>query len=91
VVGGSFDTRRGLYEPLFGTQNSTRLSDFLQLDAEGSYTFIVAALHLELFVELMNLTNHHNVEEWVYDTTFSRRSELWGLPFFGLLGLRGGF
>lgn len=89
VLGGSFDVRRGVYEPLFGAQSSVRLADFFQLDVEASYTFTFRAFHLELFAELMNLTNRHNVEEWVYDSTFTRRSELWGLPFFGLVGLRG--
>ena len=89
VLGSAFDARRGVYEPLFGALNSTRLSDFLQLDLEASYTFHFGGVHLELFVELLNLTNRRNVEEWVYDSTFTQRGALWGLPIFPLVGLRG--
>lgn len=88
VLSGSADLRRGVYEPTFGAHNGSRLPDFFQLDAEVSRGLLVGRVRVELFVELMNLTNRHNVEEWVYDTTFTRREALWGLPFFGLLGVR---
>lgn len=91
VVGRVLDLRRGVYEPLYGAVNSTRLGDFLELDLEATYRLQWGPLHLELFVELLNVTNRRNVEEWAYDTTFSQRGELWGLPLFGLLGARAGF
>ena len=88
---GSFDVRRGVYEPVFGVQNSTRLPDFVQLDLEAARSFTFGRGWLELFVEVLNVTNRPNVEEWIYDSTFSRRTALTGLPIFGTLGLRGGF
>lgn len=91
VVGSVLDLRRGVYEPLYGAVNSARLGDFVELDLEATYRLDWGPVHLELFVELLNVTNRRNVEEWAYDTTFSQRGELWGLPLFGLLGARAAF
>lgn len=91
VVGSYLDVRRGVFEPVFGAQSSARLADFLQLDLEASRTFTWGRWWLELFAEVLNVTNRRNVEEWAYDSTFSRREALLGLPLFGTLGLRGGF
>lgn len=91
VIASSFDVRRGVFEPRFGAQNSTRLPDFLQLDVEASRSFSWGRWWLEVFVEVLNVTNRPNVEEWIYDSTFSRRADLTGLPVFGTLGLRGRF
>ena len=91
VTGATFDLRRGVFEPRFGAQNSARLPDFLELDLEAGYRFEWGALFLEPFLELLDVTARQNVEEWAYDSTFSRRASLLGLPFFGTLGLRGGW
>ncbi|MFT3841941.1 MAG: TonB-dependent receptor [Myxococcaceae bacterium] len=88
VVASVFDVRRGVYDPSFGAPNSTRLPDFFSLDLEAGRAFTFQRLSVELYVEVFNVTNHHNVEEWVYDSSFTRRAPLYGLPIFGTLGLR---
>jgi hypothetical protein len=90
VSGAVFDVRRGVYDPAFGAQNAVRLPDFFELDLEAGRTFTFPHGWLELYVEVFNLTNHHNVEEWVYDSSFSQRAPLYGLPLFGTIGLRAG-
>ncbi len=91
VEAGTFDVRRGVYEPVFGPRSSTRLPDFFQLDLEAGRTFTLGRWWLELSLEVFNVTNRANVEEWVYDSAFSRRGALTGLPAFGTVGVRGGF
>jgi hypothetical protein len=91
VVGSTFDTRRGVFEPLFGAQNAERLPDFVQLDLEAAWTFRWGQGWLQPLVEVLNVTNRQNVEEWARDSTFSRRQAILGLPLFATLGLRGGW
>ncbi len=89
VIGSYVDVRLGVSEPLFGTQNALRLPDFLQVDLDAAYTFALWTGSLEVFLSVLNVTNHRNVEEFAYDSTWSTRGALLGLPLVGTLGLRG--
>jgi hypothetical protein len=90
VLGSDVDLRRGVSQPIFGPLNGLRLPDFVQVDLDAAYTFALGAGSLELFVQVLNVTNHRNVEAYVYDSTFSTRGALLGLPLCATLGLRGG-
>jgi hypothetical protein len=91
VIGAYVDLRLGVTDPVFGAANSVRLPDFLQLDLDAAYTFTLPRGALELFLSVLNVTNRRNVEEFVYDSTFSARGALLGLPLFATLGVRGGW
>jgi hypothetical protein len=92
VIGAYFDARRDLYQPVFGAQNTSRLPNFFQLDLEASRVFALGeAAELQAFIEILNATNHRNVEEVVYDTTYSQAGYLTGLPVFATLGARVSF
>ena len=89
VVGAFYDSKDDLYQPIFGLQNSVRLPDFWQLDLRidrrfdvGNHAKIVA------YLEGLNVTNHPNGEENTYNTDYTRRGTISGLPLFAVIGAR---
>jgi len=78
----------GLYEPNFGEQNSIRIPAFYQLDARLERSFVVGAAKVGAFLDVQNVTNRKNPEEFFYDPTYTRRFTITGLPTLAILGLR---
>ncbi|MFM2163550.1 MAG: hypothetical protein RLZZ383_3062, partial [Pseudomonadota bacterium] len=91
VVGAYYDSRRDLYQPLFGDQNQLRLPTFFQLDVRVAKAFKVATSTAEVYLDVQNVTNQRNVEEYVYSGDFQQRGALRGLPILPVLGLRWSF
>ena len=88
-VAGSFvSTRRDLYEPLFGQQNSIRIPAFVQLDARLSKRFTMSWGKAEIYVDVQNVTNHQNPEEIVYDYRYANKNYITGLPVLPVAGAR---
>ncbi len=87
VIGSYLDTTTGQYQPIFGAQNSVRLPVFYALDARLERRFYRRAVDLVPYLEVLNLTNHANVEEWAYDEQFASRSNITGLPILAVAGL----
>lgn len=91
VVGAYYDSRRDLYQPLFGEHNVLRLPSFFQADARLAKAFELRSSELELSLEVQNLTNRSNVEEFVYDADYQTRGAISGLPILPVLGARWSF
>lgn len=88
VASAWFDARRDRWEPVFGAQNSIRVSDFVQLDARVAKRFSIGRTTLDVSLEVQNVTNQANAEEIVYDPTFTRQGTISGLPLLPVLGAR---
>lgn len=88
VVGAYYDARRDLFEPLFGAHNADRLPTFFQLDLRVARSFSIRSTALELSLEVQNVTNTANVEEFVYNADYSERGAITGLPVLPVLGAR---
>jgi len=88
VVGSFVSTRRDLYEPLFGPQNSIRIPAFVQLDARVSKRFTMSWGKAEVYVDVQNVTNHTNPEEIVYDYRYANKNYITGLPVLPVAGAR---
>lgn len=91
VVGAYYDDRRDLYQPLFGEQNGTRLPTFFQADARLAKQFEIRSTKLDVSLEVENLSNQANVEEFIYDADYSTRGAISGLPILPVLGVRWSF
>jgi hypothetical protein len=90
VTAAFFDARDDLYQPVFGDQNSARLPAFWQLDARIDRGFELGGdARVHLYVEGLNVTNHANAEEYVYNTSYTQRGTVTGLPFLAVVGARG--
>jgi hypothetical protein len=87
VIGSYLDTTTGQYQPIFGAQNSIRLPVFYALDARVEKRIRRHALELVSYLEVLNLTNRKNVEEFAYDEQFAARSNITGLPILVVAGL----
>jgi hypothetical protein len=89
VVGAIYNERVGQFEPVFGTHNSTRLPDFLQLDARVDRNFLLSDVsRLTVYLEVLNATNQSNGEEYFYNADYSQRRTITGIPIVGVLGIR---
>ena len=86
VVASYLDATTGQYQPVFGPQNSIRLPLFYALDLRLEWHFRRRSLDIAPYLEVMNLTNHANVEELAYDEQFAARSNITGLPILAMAG-----
>jgi TonB family protein len=88
VVGAYYVPSTGLYEPLFGPQNSIRIPEFISLDLRVTKRFKMGKTSAEVYLDVQNVTNHSNPEEIVYSTNFSQRGYITGLPILPVIGAR---
>ncbi|MFV8755895.1 TonB family protein [Nannocystaceae bacterium ST9] len=91
VVDAWFDATRNLYQPVFGAHNGDRLPVFVQLDLRLGKRFEFETSKLELFVEVLNVWNQRNAEEYVYSSDYRQRGRLSGFPVFPSLGVQWDF
>jgi hypothetical protein len=87
VIGNYLDTVTGQYQPIFGSQNSVRLPVFYALDLRVEKRFRWHSVDVVPYLEVLNLTNHANVEELAYDEQFASRSNITGLPILAVAGV----
>jgi hypothetical protein len=87
VVGSYLDSTTGQHQPIFGPQNSIRLPIFYALDLRIEKHFRRRSVDVVPYLEVLNLTNHANVEEFAYDEQFASRSNITGLPILAVAGL----
>jgi hypothetical protein len=88
VTGSFFDTSDGTYQPVFGTQNSTRLPAFFQVDARVDRTFVAGPVTVTLYLDVQNVTGRRNSEEIVYSRDFTWSAYMTGPPLLVLFGVR---
>jgi len=89
VTGAYYDTSTNTWEPLFGAHNSIRIPPFASLDARISKKFKFGRVtSLEVYLDVQNVTNHSNPEEIVYNTNYTQRGYITGLPILPVAGAR---
>jgi TonB family protein len=88
VVGSYYDARRGVYEPVLGEANSTRLDAFFALDVRVAKKFKIGSTELEAYLDVQNVTNRANPEELAYSPDYSETRPIRGLPILPVIGAR---
>ena len=89
VIGAFFDSKSDTHQPVLGTVNGQRLPAFWQLDLRLDRKISVShAVLLLTYVELLNVTNHANAEEFVYSQDYAQRGSVTGMPFVAVAGVR---
>lgn len=91
VTGAWFDATRNRYQPEFGEHNSIRLPAFVQLDARLAKRFDLRLGALEVFIELLDVWNRRDAEEFVYAADYSRRGIISGIPILPAAGMQWDF
>jgi hypothetical protein len=88
VLGSFYDSRRDLYEPYFGPQNSIRIPAFVALDVRAAKRFDLGRVKIEVYVDVQNVTNQKNAEDLVYNYDYTKQSTITGLPILPVFGAR---
>lgn len=88
VTGAYYDATRDRWQPIFGEHGSLRLPDFVQLDLRVAQRIELGETKLDLWLEVQNVTDQENGEEYVYAPDYSRREVIRSLPILPALGLR---
>jgi TonB family protein len=88
VLGSYFDARTNTYEPVFGPHNSIRVPPFVSLDARAAKHFKWHRFDGELYLDVQNVTDHSNPEEIVYNTNYTQRGYITGLPILPVVGAK---
>jgi TonB family protein len=76
------------YEPIFGPQNSIRIPPFVALDVRASKRFKIDRADCEVYLDVQNVTDHANPEEIVYNTDYTQRGYITGMPILPVIGGR---
>jgi TonB family protein len=88
VMGAFFDSRRDIYEPYFGAQNSIRIPAFVALDLRAAKRWDLGRAKVEVYLDVQNVTNQKNAEDIVYSFDFKKPGTITGLPILPVLGGR---
>lgn len=91
VIGAFLGSRREIYEPYFGAQNSTRLPAFFQVDLRAAKRFTFGRVKVEVYLDVQNVSNTQNAEDLVYSHDYKKKSFITGLPILPVLGARADF
>jgi TonB family protein len=76
------------YEPIFGPHNSIRIPPFYALDVRVSKRLKIGRADCEVYLDVQNVTDHPNPEEIVYNTDYTQRGYITGMPILPVIGAR---
>lgn len=88
VVRATYDSRRDVWQPVFGAQNSDRIPAFFQVDLRVAKRFKMPVGDLEAYLEVQNVTNRENPEEIVYSSDYRSKGYITGLPILPVFGAK---
>jgi len=89
-LGGVMDYDAGSYSPISSNdRNSARTGAFHQLDLRIDKTWTFSAWKLSAYLDVQNTYLHANPEGVSYNYNYSKSSNLTGIPFLPIIGLRG--
>ncbi len=91
VLGGTLDADNDVYVPTRGRYFSERVGSFSQLDLRLDKKWIYDRWILTFYIDIQNVLNHSNSEAIRYSYDYSKTTNIEGLPFLPILGLKGEF
>lgn len=91
ITGAFFDSDNDVFVPVRGPFFSERLGAFAQLDFRVDKRWIFRDWILSLYLDIQNITNRRNAEQFQYAYDYSSRTAIEGLPILPTLGLKGEF
>jgi hypothetical protein len=91
VAGSYFDVNGADYVRVSGPVYSGRLGSFNQLDVRFDKKWTYRKWALAMYLDIQNIYNASNPENYAYNYDFTQRQPLAGLPFLPVAGIRGDF
>ena len=86
-----YDADTDDYKATLSLENDDRLPTFHQLDVRVEKRWVFQHWVLSFYLDLHNLYNARNAEEFRYNYNYTERRPINGLPFFPAFGVRGTF
>lgn len=88
-----YDADRDRFAAVFAGRgvagNTERLPTYHQLDVRVDYRFRWGPFDMSAYLDIINVYNAQNVENWLYQYDFARRVAFPGIPILPTLGLTG--
>jgi TonB family protein len=91
IVGSKLDLDADDYQPVSGNVNTGRLPPFHQLDLRVDKRWIHDAWIFSAYMDIQNIYNRSNTEEWSYNYDYSEKTGGGGMTFLTIFGLRAEF
>ncbi len=91
VVGSVYNAAADRYYPTFGSQYSSRMPAFAQLDLRLDKKWVFKNWMLSTYVDVQNVLNRANPEAMQYNHDFSKKQVRQGLPVYPIFGIKGEF
>jgi len=91
ILGGIYEADEDVFYPVYGAKNSARLPDFQQLDLRVDKKWVFDDWMLDLYLEVLNVYLHENVEAMGYSYDFEEEEPATGLEIIPNFGLRADF
>ncbi len=89
VTGAVYNAAYDRYYPQYGEVNSSRLPMFNALDFRVDKRWIYQGWILNVYLDIQNVYNRSNVEDYEYNFNFRKSNPQQGLPILPILGIRG--
>jgi hypothetical protein len=91
ITGGVFDSDNDVYFPTRGAFYSDRLDSFFQMDLRIDKKWIKDTWILTGYLDIQNVTNRKNPEQFQYAYNYLSREAVAGLPIIPTLGVQAEF
>jgi outer membrane receptor protein involved in Fe transport len=91
IVGRYYNIIEERWFPVLGRAFSERLPHYLRVDGRVDYTWFFERWQLSLYVEILNLFNRVNIQDYQYSDDYSSRKPQGRIPFLPYLGIRAAF
>jgi len=88
VQSSIYDSDGDYYFPFYGKTNSERLPLYHQLDIRVDKLWVIDWLKLSLYLDVLNVYVHQNVEGVIYNYDYSEKGYLYGIPIIPSLGVK---
>lgn len=88
VVGTIYSTDLQTWVPVYGEPYSDRAPAYFALDVRVDREFRFRKWQMKFYTELLNATNHRNVEIPSYNEDYSQLQPVTGLPILPVLGVQ---
>ncbi|UCE05668.1 MAG: TonB-dependent receptor [bacterium] len=75
------------YLPIEGLTNSKRLPSYQRLDVRVDYWFKWGKVPFSIYFEVLNLYNHKNIYDYIWNEDYSQRSESYQFPLLPTFGV----
>lgn len=89
VTDAAYDLDNDVYYPTFGTPNSLKGPDFIQIDVRADRKWFFNRWIMSLYVDVQNITNRANAFTVEYNFDYSETKNNTGIPILPTFGIKG--